>query len=301
MTKSAHKRPATTVDPSDYVYHGGFDRQKFIKEVEAHAKADPIAAAYVNQGTIFNVADLLDRIGRDPEITDIRWAAYMLATATWEGRGVVMTPSAKPKGKPKRVYLGGRPVEEAGKGRLSQNNVKPYYLPVKVDKLPDGSAEITEQDGDVFKVNTSGKITSKSSRRATHGAVYGHHPAQAYVQAAGTEHAYYGRGYCQLTWWDNYAASGARIGMGLELLFDPAKALEPEVAYKVMSDGLVHGHGFANGHKLQQYFFGGHTDYVRARAMVNGTDHASDIAGIARLYEGALLASKMSSERSSEV
>ena len=289
---------------ADYIHYGGFRRQDFVNETTTRFRADPVAASRFTQISIPNMLDLLDRMSRDPLIIDIRWMAYMLATAMWETSVTVTVPAAatngKHKGKPSRVSQWGSPVEEGGKGWLNKNNVKDYYLPVKVNKLPDGSAEVTEQDGDVFDVNTSGKITKKTPGTPgiapKHGAdfaKYAANPSQVYAQAAGTEHAYYGRGYVQLTWWDNYAKSGAEIGMGIELLFDPDKALQADTAYKLMSDGMVNGHGFANKHRLQHYFYGGHTDYVGARRMVNGTNEAQKIAGIARIFEASLMASRI--------
>ena len=109
----------------------------------------------------------------------------------------------------------------------------------------------------------------------------------------GVEHAYYGRGYVQLTWWDNYASTGVAIGEGLNLLFEPERALEPKIAYAVMVRGMTTGAGFANGHMLSDYFHGAHTNYKRARAMVNGTDCADEIAAIAELFEAVLLQNKV--------
>lgn len=53
------------------------------------------------------------------------------------------------------------------------------------------------------------------------------------------------------------------------------------------------GFGFANGKKFPHYFFGMYTDYVGARAMVNGSDHATDIAAIAASFEKVLLKAKL--------
>jgi len=60
-----------------------------------------------------------------------------------------------------------------------------------------------------------------------------------------------------------------------------------------MAHGMLTGEGFANGRKVSAYFSGARTDYVKARAMVNGTDHAADIAAIARQFETILLAAKL--------
>jgi hypothetical protein len=43
---------------------------------------------------------------------------------------------------------------------------------------------------------------------------------------------------------------------------------------------MLTGDGFANGKRFSQYFYGSSCDHVKARAMVNGTDHAVDIGAI---------------------
>lgn len=59
-----------------------------------------------------------------------------------------------------------------------------------------------------------------------------------------------------------------------------------------MSQGMRTGQGFANGHKFANYFVGDQTRYVEARQMVNGSDHAGDIAALARKFETILLAAR---------
>jgi predicted chitinase len=54
--------------------------------------------------------------------------------------------------------------------------------------------------------------------------------AKTYDQDDGIEHAYYGRGYVQLTWWSNYAQAGIAIGLGLDLLLDPELVKTPAIA-----------------------------------------------------------------------
>lgn len=117
-------------------------------------------------------------------------------------------------------------------------------------------------------------------------------PHPAYAKAKGAELAFYGRGYVQLTWWNNYAKNGAAVGMGLELLFNPDRGLERDVAYKVMAEGIIYGVGYANRHKLQHYLVGGRADYVGARAIVNRLDPVPSIVRAAQLFEASLMASK---------
>lgn len=287
---------ARQMRPAGYTHLGGFDQMRFINEATERFRREPNGAIGYRFTfiSIHNMLDLLIRMIQDPEIIDIRWMAYMLATAMWETGTPATVWSVANGWKPEHTSEWGQPVEEVGKGWLRKGRVLPYYLPVKVNKLPDGSAMITEQNGDVFTVNTSGSITGSTPKSATHGtdySKYGAHPSQIYTQAAGTEHAYYGRGYVQITWWDNYAKNGALIGMGLELLFDPDKALRSDVAYRIMSNGMIHGR--FTSHRLRQYLFGGYTDYIGARAIINGKkDGANDIARIAEIFEASLLESR---------
>lgn len=91
-------------------------------------------------------------------------------------------------------------------------------------------------------------------------------------------------------WRRRTAGVGRQIGLGLDLLFEPDKALQPDIAYKIMTSGTVDGIGFAAGKRLQHYLCDGLTNYVGARAIVNGSDQAVPIARPARLFEGALMA-----------
>ena len=79
------------------------------------------------------------------------------------------------------------------------------------------------------------------------------------------------------------------LGRGLDFLFNPEMVMEPDSAYKIMAIGMREGIIFANNHRLIDYFNGGHTDYLHARRMVNGMDHAVEIAAIAKAIEVCLL------------
>ncbi|HEX8359016.1 MAG TPA: glycoside hydrolase family 19 protein [Longimicrobium sp.] len=100
-------------------------------------------------------------------------------------------------------------------------------------------------------------------------------------------HVYYGRGYVQLTWADNYRQMGNALGN--RLLFDPSLALDAEVAYEIMSLGMRKGS--FTGRKLADYIHDGACDYVNARKIINGLDQAQRIAGYAEKLEAILRAS----------
>jgi len=96
---------------------------------------------------------------------------------------------------------------------------------------------------------------------------------------------YYGRGYVQLTWINNYAAMSKIVGV--DLVDDPSKACEPEIAYKIMSHGMRHGSFTGVG--LSKYISGDKCDYVNARRVINSLDHAAEIAKVAEWFETVLL------------
>jgi predicted chitinase len=95
---------------------------------------------------------------------------------------------------------------------------------------------------------------------------------------------YYGRGYVQLTWKNNYEKYGTLLHK--DLVGHPELALEPEIALFV----LVHGFktGAFTGRKITDYIDAQKTDFVNARRCINGLDRAQDIAAIAKKYLATL-------------
>ncbi|TRO96976.1 hypothetical protein FKB34_01735 [Glycocaulis profundi] len=89
--------------------------------------------------------------------------------------------------------------------------------------------------------------------------------------------AWFGRGYVQLTWRENYARMGERLGV--DLLGDPSLAMEPRISARILVTGMVEGL-FARGQTLGRYFTDLYADPVNARRIVNGTDRAQLIAGL---------------------
>lgn len=110
----------------------------------------------------------------------------------------------------------------------------------------------------------------------------------------GVEHAnvYYGRGYVQLTWSRNYRLMGEKLGMvdtmtgDNALLLYPELALKPDVAYKIMSKGMLEG-TFTNA-PLRRYINGDKVDYIHARRVINGLDCSDKIATYAEKFEHIL-------------
>lgn len=91
---------------------------------------------------------------------------------------------------------------------------------------------------------------------------------------------YYGRGFVQLTWKNNYDKY-SRI-LGVDMVSNPDIAMRPDVALFV----LVHGFktGIFTGRKIIDYIDETKTDFIRARRCINGTDRAHEIADIAKRF-----------------
>lgn len=114
---------------------------------------------------------------------------------------------------------------------------------------------------------------------------------------------YYGRGYVQLTWLDNYRKLGKAIGLGDSLANDPAKALNADIAYRIMSAGMRNGL-FRGNYKLSDFINSKQVDYSGARNIINATSSkdpkqdkllkkvASDTAASAKKFEAILRGSQ---------
>lgn len=100
---------------------------------------------------------------------------------------------------------------------------------------------------------------------------------------------YYGRGYAQLTWYENYLNMGRLIG--IDLLNNPELALVPNIAADIMFEGMTNGHsnfGDFTGKSLEQYFNNKKEDWVNARRIINGLDCAEKIADYGKKFYTAL-------------
>lgn len=191
-----------------------FDVNEFIATYDW--QVDELGAA-ATAGLI----SLLRALEDDPAITDVRHAAYMLATVEHECANTWL------------------PIEEYGKGAG-----QPYGVPV----------EVTAPDGTKYM------------------------------------NAYYGRGYVQLTWRRNYDRIGNALGLGNSLVLHPEYALEPVMAYRILSDGMRYG--LFTGKGLSDYIHDDICDYVNARRIINGLDRAEVVAGHAVQLEPLLRASQ---------
>lgn len=99
-----------------------------------------------------------------------------------------------------------------------------------------------------------------------------------------TGQAYYGRGYVQLTWRKNYHRVSALTGVNVEQV--PELAMQPKIAATILFRGMTEG--WFTGRRLGDYITSDLVDFYNARRVVNGTDKAGTIAGLAATFREAL-------------
>lgn len=96
-----------------------------------------------------------------------------------------------------------------------------------------------------------------------------------------------GRGQVQLTGFNNYTRFGDELN--IDLIGNPDLALDPQIAYQIMSLGMRKG--LFTGKKLSDFINASKCDYTKARRIINGNDKAATIARIAAGMEATLRAS----------
>lgn len=183
----------------------------------------------LNESQVAGLETLLAAVEMDPDVTDVRWAAYMLATTQHE--------CSDSSGRPTW-----QPIEEDPGSRAGRD----YNNPVKVKG----------ENGKEYDI------------------------------------IYYGRGYVQLTWKDNYEKMSKALNMGDALLIHPERVMEPKIAYRIMSYGMRNG-SFRHNLKLSDFINSSKCDYKNARGIINGdvATWGDVIAGYARKLETFLQAS----------
>ena len=116
---------------------------------------------------------------------------------------------------------------------------------------------------------------------------------------------FFGRGYVQITWEDNYrraserlagtsftVSSGALTMQDDTLVNQPDLVLHPAIAYAITARGMREG--WFSGKKLSDFIQDGKPPhYVNARKIINGLDHAQTIAGYASAFELVLRAANI--------
>ncbi|MBV8808025.1 MAG: hypothetical protein JO033_05075 [Acidobacteriaceae bacterium] len=191
------------------------DHKLFSAYVTAFPGPPPKPEQVARAGT------LMGFLSTDSDISDIRWAAYMLATVKHECADT-WTPIAE-RGSPE------------------------YFRRYDADTVLGHRLGNTE-DGDGFRFR--------------------------------------GRGYVQITGRANYGHLGQLLGMGDQLTENPDLALDPNVAYRIMS--IAMRTGSFTGKKLGDFISQNSCDFMNARRIINGTDQAEKIAGYATKIQQVL-------------
>jgi LysM repeat protein len=97
-----------------------------------------------------------------------------------------------------------------------------------------------------------------------------------------TGQIYYGRGFCQITWYDNYERFTKilnKLGYQVNLINNPDLLLDPKISTVVLVIGMRDGK--FTGADLDDYFTSTKSDWYNARRIINGVDRAVPIKDIA--------------------
>ncbi|MEM7485351.1 MAG: glycoside hydrolase family 19 protein [Bacteroidota bacterium] len=147
-------------------------------------------------------------------------------------------------------------------GRLSQNQVNGYTL--LLDHWETNQLKDTRWLA--YVLATTYHETDKTIRPI---AEYGKGRGKAYGKRdPDTGQIYYGRGYVQLTWKENYRKYSEILG--IDLVNNPELALDQNVATEILFHGMVNG--IFTGKKLMDYFTVDISDWYNARKIINGND-----------------------------
>lgn len=92
---------------------------------------------------------------------------------------------------------------------------------------------------------------------------------------------YYGRGFVQITWKDNYNKFSKILG--LDLVNYPDLVMDPNIAAFILVYGFKHG--TFTGKKITDFINKNHVDYYHARRCINGLDKAEIIRKFALKYD----------------
>lgn len=198
-----------------------------------------------------------------------------------------------------KILEGGFNILRNGLGRLSQKQVDEInYIVSEIDKdksitYPQAAYMLAtvwwETAGTMLPIAEYGK-----GKGRTYGTWYTNSKGELYSFKNGAKreaylqrdypHLYYGRGYVQLTWFDNYNLASNKLSY--DFTQNPESVMNKEYAIKILIVGMKEG--WFTGKKLSNYIDQSKKDYVGARRIINGTDKAQNIANMAATFEKAL-------------
>jgi putative chitinase len=95
---------------------------------------------------------------------------------------------------------------------------------------------------------------------------------------------WHGRGFVQLTWKYNYQKAAKELNIP-ELATDPTLAMDWDVAYEILVEGMLEG--WFTGKDLDDFINEDYCDYKRARKIINPRDYKTytPLANLAKKYE----------------
>ena len=113
---------------------------------------------------------------------------------------------------------------------------------------------------------------------------------------AQTGQKYFGRGWVQCTWRDNYKRATQKLALSgfSDLEWHAFRALDPTIAYKIMVRGMEEG--WFTGKKLSDYFDVDSNNPNGARQIINPDDKGPLIAGYHQDFLAALTAAADAAE-----
>ena len=91
-----------------------------------------------------------------------------------------------------------------------------------------------------------------------------------YAARQANGNSYYGRGYVQLTFADNYKKMGNTLGFGSALFDGPDKVLNPETGADILVAGMIGGLFRPAKGPIIKYFTANTHNWFDAREMING-------------------------------
>lgn len=187
--------------------------------------------------------------------------------------------SGKPKFIDKRTFFDNYRIEF---GALNQN---------QVDAL-NQFIDLTNQNIKEFSVNQWAYMyaTTHHETNATFEPVkeaYWIKNAEVWRKKNLRYYPYYGRGFVQLTWLDNYKKYAELFDV--DIVNNPDLVMDFKLSFNIMVHGMKNG--TYTGKKVGDYIGNLKADYVGARRVINGTDKAQMIADHANKFERILKAS----------
>jgi hypothetical protein len=163
---------------------------------------------------------------------------------------------------------------------------KPFGGSLTQQQVDGMSAILTAWEADYELVNSDLRWLANPLAQTAHETGMKMWPIEEYGKGSGMEYGkpdpttgqtYYGRGYIQMTWRENYARADKELGLVDEnsCEWHAENALDPDIAAQCLFEGMVEGWYRKSGspatpNNLAKYFSGSKNDTFNAREIING-------------------------------